>query len=299
MPGFDRHRSGAEPIVDAPKKREPSVRWKVLWDVVYPSGIEVRKLRCLSASRFSRVRRFAHILVLVFVVTVANQNASAADDAATTVIGDVTVISPERSAPLEHAWVRIQGGRIAEASSRPLKGGVQIDGRGKFLIPGLIDTHVHLTQVPGMEAPQRSAHPDLAALELAQGPRSYLYFGFITVLSLGDATAPFIEQWNALAVRPDAYFCGGSPIVNGYSFQGFAASPYFLFNADQAGTIPASVDKAKHTPQAVVQQMSRDGGHLREILLGERVWGSGGTLTCSERRDNAGRSCRGSIAKFE
>ena len=216
-------------------------------------------MRCLSASRFSRCGRFLQILVLVFAVSVANQNALAADDAAITVISDVTVISPERSLPLEHAWVQIKRGRIAEVSTRPLKGGVQINGRGKFLIPGLIDTHVHLTQVPGMEGPQRRAHPDLAALELAQAPRSYLYFGFTTVLSLGDATAPFIAQWNALAVRPDAYFCGGTPIVNGYAFPGFAESPYFLFNPDQAGTLPASLDKAKHTPQAVAQQMSRDG----------------------------------------
>lgn len=188
-----------------------------------------------------------------------DQNASAADDDATTVIRDETVISAEPPSPMQHAYVRIEGERIAEVSRRPLKGGMQIDGRGKFLIPGLIDTHAHLTQVPGMQAPQRSAHPDLAAMAVAQEPRSYLYFGFTTVLSLGDASAPFIEQWNALAVRPDAYFCGGVPIVNGYSFPGFAASPYFLFNADQAGTIPASVDKTQHTPESVVQRMSRDG----------------------------------------
>jgi imidazolonepropionase-like amidohydrolase len=162
-----------------------------------------------------------------------------------------------------------------EVSSRLLKGGVQIDGRGKFLIPGLIDTHVHLTQVPGMEAPQRSARPDLAAPAAAQEPRSYLYFGFTTLLFLGDATASFVEQWNALAVRPDAYFCGGTPIVNGYSFQGFAASPYFLFNADQTGTLPASSDRAQHTPDAVAQRMSRDGAicvkSYRESGFGDQV----------------------------
>ncbi len=60
-------------------------------------------------------------------------------------------------------------------------------------------------------------------------------------------------------MRPDAYFCGGTPMVNGYSFRGFADSPYFLFNAGHAGTLSAAVDKAQHTPQAVVQRMSRDG----------------------------------------
>ena len=83
-------------------------------------------------------------------------------DAATTVISDVTVISSERPA-LTHAYVRIANGRIAEVSRQPLKGDLTVDGRGRFLILGLIDSHTHLGSVPGMLSPQRSAHPDLAA----------------------------------------------------------------------------------------------------------------------------------------
>ena len=177
---------------------------------------------------------------------------------ASTVISDVTVISPERSAPLEHAFVQIENGRITAVGTRPLKGDLQIDGHGKFLIPGLIDSHTHLRNMPGMNAAQLAAHADLVADEEVQEPRSYLYFGFTTVLSLGDTAQP-IAQWNALGERPDAYFCGGTPVVNGYAFQGFTGSPYFLFHADQAGTIPASIDKSRQTPAAVVERMRRDG----------------------------------------
>src|SRR5262245_45703790 len=92
----------------------------------------------------------------------------------TTVISDVTVISPERPAPLEHAYVRIADGRIAEVSGQPLKGDLTVDGRRKFLIPGLIDSHTHLGNVPGMLPPQRAAHQDVAAQADAQEPRSYL-----------------------------------------------------------------------------------------------------------------------------
>jgi hypothetical protein len=178
--------------------------------------------------------------------------------APTTVIADVTLISPERPAPLTHAYVRIANGRIADVSTHPLKGDVTVDGRGKFLIPGLIDSHMHLGSVPGMQAPQRAAHPDLVAQAVAQEPRSYLYFGFTTVLSLGDTAEP-IHRWNALDVRPDAYFCGGTPIVNGYAFTSVAANPYFLFNPDQASALPAAVDRAAHAPGAVVERMARDG----------------------------------------
>lgn len=179
-------------------------------------------------------------------------------DAPATVISDVTVISPERASPLAHAWVRIANGRISDVGTKPLTGDVFVDGRGEFLVPGLIDSHVHLGSVPGMLAPQRAAHPDLAAQAIAQEPHSYLYFGFTTVLSLGDTIAS-IRRWNALDVRPDAYFCGGTPLVNGYAFTSADANPYFLFNPDQEGALPASVDRAAHAPAAVVQHMARDG----------------------------------------
>src|ERR1044072_2412074 len=100
------------------------------------------------------------------------------------VIADVTVISPERPAPLEHAYVRIENGRIEEVGTRPIKGDALIDGRGKFLIPGLIDSHAHLRQVPGMVERQLKAQPDLAAKELAEEPRRHLYFGFTILGSL-------------------------------------------------------------------------------------------------------------------
>jgi imidazolonepropionase-like amidohydrolase len=186
------------------------------------------------------------------------QNVARGADAPTTVISDITVISAERSTPLEHAYLRIANGRIAEVSRRPLKGDLTVDGRGKFLIPGLIDSHTHLGSVPGMLAPQRSARPDLVAQADAQEPRSYLYFGFTTVLSLGDAAAP-IRRWNALDVRPDAYFCGGMPLLNGYAFTSVDANPYFLVNPDQASSLPPSVDRAAHTPEALVEQIAHDG----------------------------------------
>ena len=109
--------------------------------------------------------------------------------APTTVIADVTLISPERPAPLTHAYVRIANGRIADVSTHPLKGDVTVDGRGKFLIPGLIDSHMHLGSVPGMQAPQRAAHPHLVAQAVAQEPRSYLYFGFTNATPLSPSIA--------------------------------------------------------------------------------------------------------------
>lgn len=179
------------------------------------------------------------------------------------VVADVTVVSPERAAPLEHAFVRIRDGRIAEVSVTPLEAPRTIDGAGRFLIPGLIDSHVHLEQLP-MEAVHREAHPEIAQAALAQEPRSFLFHGFTTVIDLANG-ADRIAAWNRLDVRPDAWFCGAAPIANGYPMtfapesERFDLVPYFLHDDRQAGRIPSHIDSAEHTPERVIARMRDEG----------------------------------------
>jgi len=60
---------------------------------------------------------------------------------------DVTVVPMDRETRLLHHTVIVQSGRIASIGpvvSTPIPdGALQIDGRGKFLMPGLADMHVH------------------------------------------------------------------------------------------------------------------------------------------------------------
>lgn len=64
-----------------------------------------------------------------------------------------TVIDGTGSAPIPDSTVLLQGGRIAAVyptGSRPTANGVRVeDLTGKWLIPGLIDAHVHLTSGSG------------------------------------------------------------------------------------------------------------------------------------------------------
>src|SRR4051812_15874328 len=63
-------------------------------------------------------------------------------------ITDVSVIPMDRNAVLNHQTVVINGGKITAIgpamSTRPPQGAELISGKGKFLIPGLVDAHVHL-----------------------------------------------------------------------------------------------------------------------------------------------------------
>jgi imidazolonepropionase-like amidohydrolase len=61
---------------------------------------------------------------------------------------DVTVVSTDRDHLDPHRTVLIRSGRIetvsAAAELNPPSNCLAIDGRGRYLIPGLVDTHVHL-----------------------------------------------------------------------------------------------------------------------------------------------------------
>jgi hypothetical protein len=67
---------------------------------------------------------------------------------------DVTVIPMDRERTLPRQTVVVRGGRIVAIGPRDRvkvpAGGVKVDGRGKFLIPGLAEMHAH---IPGGDTP--------------------------------------------------------------------------------------------------------------------------------------------------
>ena len=187
-------------------------------------------------------------------------------------IDQVTLISPERSSPMTDATVHIRGDRIvsisrhseSSAAGRSGTAAQVIDGRGLYLVPGLIDTHVHVGDVPGMTSVQEQAHPDLARAAREQIPRSYLYFGFTTLVDLVSTPAQ-ITQWQGYKAHPDIYFCGAAPVVDGYPMnwapkpQRYEPFPYMLIQRGDESAAPAGIDVAAHTPEAVVARMRSDG----------------------------------------
>jgi imidazolonepropionase-like amidohydrolase len=125
------------------------------------------------------------------------------------VIEDVTLISPERQAPLLHAAVVIRDGRIAEIGTHLAAGphAKRIDGHDRFLIPGLIDSHVHAGHSAALDDDAIEAYPKLWAEYRAQVPRAYLAFGFTSVVDL-DLT-PRDQAWfEGTPSHPRLYSCG-------------------------------------------------------------------------------------------
>jgi imidazolonepropionase-like amidohydrolase len=204
-------------------------------------------------------------IALVIAFEVPSGHAAAADLR----IEHVTVVSPESSGELPDTNVTVHDGRIAAivpAAKDALAQHVAqtLDGRGLYLIPGLMDSHVHLSAIPGMSDEQERAHPDTARAAREQIPRSYLYFGFTTLIDL-VSTPEAMAGWKSHDPVPDTYFCGGAALMDGYPMNylpkpaRYAAMPYMIVEPQTGASLPAGVDPAAHTPQAVVARMKADG----------------------------------------
>lgn len=186
-------------------------------------------------------------------------------------IENVTIVSPETTQEIDRATVTIHDGRIqsisstAHAARASRSTAIQrLDGSNLFLIPGLIDSHVHLGGVPGMTDEQEKAHPDIARAARDQFPRSYLYAGFTTLIDL-ISTPEGMARWKSHDPTPDTYFCGGAALMDGYPSNylpkesRYSAMPYMLLEAQSGSSLPPGVKASEHTPEAVVARMKADG----------------------------------------
>jgi imidazolonepropionase-like amidohydrolase len=195
-------------------------------------------------------------------------------------IDHVTIVSPERSRPMPDATLYIHDDRIVSISARAPSGSARrqgsavevIDGKGLYLAPGLIDSHVHTSVVPGFTFAQQQDHPDLARAALEQIPRSYLYFGFTTLIDLISSPEQ-ITVWNAHDPHPDLYFCGGAPVVDGYPMnwppkpERYRQFPYMSVQRGEEAAAPEGTDASTQTPEAVIARMKADGANCAKSFF--------------------------------
>jgi len=221
------------------------------------------------------MKKLVRVLVLGLACCVVSNAQSAkpkvVDDG--TVIEDVTLISPERQAPLAHATVVIREGRIAEIGT-DLVGGPRakrIDGRGRFLVPGLIDSHVHVGSVAVLDDDAAAAHPELAQAYRMQVPRSFLAFGFTTIVDL-NLGADTLSWYNATPLHPNLYHCGPAvSTLGGYGAQGVkdeagATAHNVVYDAAHAKDWPAGLDPGKYTAARAVDRAVEAGAICLKVF---------------------------------
>jgi imidazolonepropionase-like amidohydrolase len=213
---------------------------------------------------------FASLLPIAAIAQVAPNQAPER-----TWITDVNIVSPEKLDHIEKGSVMIERGRIVSVERRKgakkPAGVTVVSGKGQFLIPGLIDSHVHLASIPGMRPEvsfgQTEAKPAMIKEYFKQLPRSYLYFGYTTLVDLAVIDRRVLDDFRQAPTHPDLYDCGQSlPFANGYpmsfapSAMRFKLFPNFIYGPNQASNIPSEYKPQDHTPAAAVAAIKGSGG---------------------------------------
>jgi imidazolonepropionase-like amidohydrolase len=182
------------------------------------------------------------------------------------VIENVTLISPERAAPLLHADVVLRGGRIVEIGTNLASGPLarRIDGSGRFLIPGLIDSHVHVGHSAALDDDAIDAHPELWTAYRAQVPRAYLAFGFTSIVDL-DLTQVDQAWFETTPLHSRFYSCGrGIKVAGGYMAFNVPppSSPNFpnlVYESNEREHWPKSLNPGDYTPERAVSRAADAG----------------------------------------
>lgn len=223
-----------------------------------------------------------------------------AQDSGRTWISDVTIISPENFDHISTGSVLIEGGKIVrverKANAKPPEHATVVSGKGQFLIPGLIDSHVHLASIPGMGiipnevklnepiAKSFPQHERMVEDYLKQLPRSYLYYGYTTLIDLVAPAPQELDDFRHEPLHPDLYSCNPAmPFANGYPMSyappelRFKLFPNFIYDPAQAASIPAEYKPEDHTPAADVARVKAARGICVKIFF-ERGFGSARNL---------------------
>ena len=222
------------------------------------------------------MKRFAALITLLISGVACASSGSKADPDRIW-ITDVFIVSPENLDHVQRGSVLIEHGLITRVetsqNAKKPEGTTGFSARGQYLIPGLMDSHVHVSSIPGMN-PDRvdltqpySKHEALAESYFKQLPRSYLYYGYTTLVDLVSAFPQELNDFRNEPLHPDLYSCNPSmPFANGYPMSyappevRFKLFPNFIYDPAQAATIPPQYKPEDHTPAADVARVKSAGG---------------------------------------
>lgn len=217
---------------------------------------------------------FAFIAAFTFNAEATNSTLNVGQaNSGSLLIRNVHIVTANAQVSKQPVNVLIAQERIRAIGSQEFSAEQVIEGNGQYLIPGLIDAHVHLRDVPGLNIPESEHLTSKAYQEaVAQIPKSYLYAGFTTLLDLAN-TADSIDKWNNQPLAPQAYFCSPVIIPNGYPVvflpkeaqEAPDTSRHYLHD-NHSHNAAASIDTHDHTPAKLVAEGKTEGARCIKVF---------------------------------
>ena len=191
-------------------------------------------------------------------------------------IQNITLVSPHLADDVPNANVWITNGIITQVSVQPVSAASPstrvIDGEGKFLSPGIMDSHIHADSIPGigfLNSDKAREQPALVKDYLTQLPRSMLYYGITQVLNLGasDGKSAFTRG----SLHPDYFSCQPIPVIGGYPHLSaeftLRHTRYFILEENAELSLPEGVDPANHTVEVVVKSIADTGSPCIKVYI--------------------------------
>ena len=189
---------------------------------------------------------------------------------------NASLLDAERAELREGHHVLVENGLIKEVSDRPLKSVAarEIDLRGKTLMPGLIDLHVHVVAVQLNLSQQVNMPNVLVTLRSVPIMRAMLRRGFTTVRDAGGAGYPHKQAVESgLAVGPRLFVAGRALSQTGGHGDMRARSDYMGGSEPcgccvRVGALSRVADGVDEVRRAAREELQMGADHLKIMASG-------------------------------
>jgi imidazolonepropionase-like amidohydrolase len=190
------------------------------------------------------------------------------------------------SGQYQEADISIRGGKIAETATKLSTGNHEIikDLKGAFVIPGLIDCHVHVTACSANLAELRTFSPSYLAVAASQNMNKMLHRGFTTIRDMGGADFGLERaQKEGLLQGPRLIFGGRAISQTGGHGDDRSQGVDNQDNHAICGSWSQIADGVDEVRLAVRNELRRGAHHIK-------IMASGGVASPSDRVDSTGYS---------
>jgi len=182
-------------------------------------------------------------------------------------IENVTIISPNLISPQQHMNVLIVDGRITQITANKIKTKAnKIEGKGKYLTPGIMDSHAHVSSIPGMgfgAEPIAMKNPALTELYFKQQPRSFLYYGVTQILDPNPGLNS--HHFTSEKVHPQYFHCEVITSKNTFPYvektDDNSRSIYIYLVNEKAGI------NEVNSPEEIVSRISKSGASCIKLYF--------------------------------
>lgn len=215
------------------------------------------------------MRQYFCILIILFVGSAAAEESL--------LVENITVLSSNNGASHPIRNVLIRDGRIEQISSERIivEDNVQtINGLGKFMTPGIMDSHIHVSIIPGLGFAgdvKAAIYPEIAHAYFAQQPRSLLYYGVTQILDPNPGTA--WGKFESTPRHPDYFRCevitaqGLFPAVELPPSVAHKIYPYFVIEPSPETDSINRKSLLEHSPEAVVERIAESGARCIKLYF--------------------------------